>query len=222
MPDLLPDPPFATARLRQRPFDLRRQGGQSLVEFTLVLPIVFLLLIGTADLGRAFIAGVDLETAARDAAEKGGQEYLANPPAALNTSPPGGNASYYGQLDAKVASAACSESAELPNTDIDTSDQTCKTWPVIRVCIHDGVDPQCGQPITGFASAIPSECSAMNAPWSNSRNGSPERWVEVRVCYKFTAILHTAFFQLGDIYLERNRQFIVPCYFALGSAAPCG
>jgi hypothetical protein len=210
------------AQTRQRRSDRRRQSGQALVEFVLVVPILFLLLIGVADLGRVFIAGVDLETAARDAAEKGGQEYLANPPAPLSTAAPGGNGSYYGQLDAKVASAACSESAELPNTDIDTFDETCKTWPVIRVCVHDGADPQCGAPITGFASAIPPECTDMNAAWSNSQNGSTERWVEVRLCYKFTAILHTAFFPLGDIYLERNRQFIVPCYFGLGSAAPCG
>jgi hypothetical protein len=105
---------------------------------------------------------------------------------------------------------------------MDTATQRCATWPVVRVCVHDGVDPQCGQPISGFANAIPPECSAMNATWDPSQNGSTERWVEVRVCYKFTAILHTAFFQLGDIYLERNRQFIVPCYFQLGTAAPCG
>jgi hypothetical protein len=207
-----------------------RHRGQSLVEFTLIVPIVFLLFIGVADLGRVFIAGVVLETAARDAAEKGAQEYVANPPGGvpLSTSAPSGNGAYYGSLDAKVATAACSESAELPNTDLVTSDQTCKTWPVIRVCVHDGADPQCGQPITGFASAIPAQCSDMNAAWSNSQDGSPtdslgrhERWVEVRLCYKFTSIIHTDLFHLGDIYLERRRQFVIPCYFQLG-ADPCG
>jgi hypothetical protein len=199
-----------------------RQRGQSVLEFALIVPILFVILIGVADLGRVFIAGVDLETAARDAAEKGGQEYVANPPGPLSTTAPGGNGSYYGALDAKVASAACSESAELPNTDINTANQTCATWPVVRVCVHDGADVQCGQPINGFVSVIPPECSDMNSAWSNSQNGSTERWVEVRLCYKYTAILHTDFFHLGDIYLERRRQFVIPCYFTLGSAAPCG
>jgi hypothetical protein len=194
--------------------------GQSLVEFALVLPIMFALLIGVADLGRVFDAGVVIETAARDAAEKGAQEYVANPPGPLNA-PAVGTGSYYGALDKEVARAACSETAELPNTDINTTDQTCSTWPVIRVCVHDGNDPQCGQPITGFASAIPGQCADMNAAWSNSQNGSSERWVEVRLCYKFTSIVNGAVLNLGDIYLERRRQFVIPCYFQLG-AEPCG
>jgi hypothetical protein len=188
------------------------------------VPIVFLLLVGVADLGRVFIAGVVLETAARDAAEKGAQEYVASPPggAPLNAPAPPGSGAYYGTLDATVAATACSESIELPNTDVDPSDKKCKTWPVIRVCVHDGQDPQCGQPISGFANPIPTECQDMSTAWSNSQSGSLERWVEVRVCYKFTSILTSDLFHLGDIYLERRRQFVIPCYFQLGSAAPCG
>jgi hypothetical protein len=206
---------------RRRP--RTKHHGQSLVEFALVVPILLLLFIGVADLGRVFAAGITIETAARDAAEKGAQEYVANPPGGLplSTAPPSGNGSYYGALDALVAKAACSESAELPNADVDPSDQTCKTWPVIRVCVHDSVDVQCGQPITGFASAIPPSCADMNALWSNSQEGSSERWVEVRLCYKFTTILNTSILNLGDIYLERRRQFVIPCYFQLG-ASPCG
>ena len=198
--------------------------GQSLVEFALVVPIVFLLLVGIADLGRVFIAGVVLETAARDAAEKGAQEYVANPPggAPLNAPAPPGSGAYYGPFDDKVAATACLESAELPNTDVDSTDKKCKTWPIIRICVHDGQDVQCGQPISGYANAIPAECADMSSAWSNSQNGSAERWVEVRLCYRFTSILSTDLFHLGDIYLERRRQFIIPCYFQLGSAAPCG
>lgn len=209
------------SRFATRPRRAASRSGQSLVEFVLVLPIAFLLLIGVADLGRVFAAGVVLETAARDSAETGSQQYVATPPGPLGTAAPTGNGAYYGALDAQIAQAACTESAELPNTDMDPSDHTCKTWPVIRACVHDGVDTQCGQPITGFASAIPPQCTDMNAPWSNSQGGSTERWVEVRLCYKFTTILQTSLIQFGDIYLERRRQFVVPCYFQLGSS-PCG
>lgn len=197
-----------------------RVVGQSLVEFALVLPMLLVLLVGIADLGRAFAAGLVIESAARDAAEKGAQQYVAEPPGPLNL-PSTGNGAYYGSFGAMVAKAACSESAELPNADVNTANQTCSTWPVIRVCVHDAVDPQCGLPITGFASAIPAQCADMNAAWSNSQNGSSERWVEVRVCYKFTSIVNGAILNLGDIYLERRRMFVIPCYFQLG-ADPCG
>jgi hypothetical protein len=192
-----------------------------MVEFALVLPILLVLLVGLTDLGRVFAAGLVVESAARNAAEKGAQQYVAQAPGPLNAPAPNGNGAYYAAIDSVVAKAACSESAELPNTDIDASDQTCKNWPVIRVCIHDGVDPQCGLPISGFAAGIPSQCADMNASWSNSQNGSSERWVEVRVCYRFTSIVNGAILNLGDVYLERRRQFVIPCYFQLG-AEPCG
>jgi hypothetical protein len=197
--------------------------GQSLVEFTLVVPIVFLLLVAVSDLGRVFAAGIVIESAARDAAEKGAQEYVASPPGGLPLGQPAppGNAPYYAALDVAAARAACSESAELPNADVNAADQTCATWPVIRVCVHDSVDPHCGDAITGFTGAIPAECSEINGAWTNSQGGSSERWVEVRICYKFTSIMHTDLFNLGDIYLQRTRNFVIPCYFQLG-ADPCG
>jgi hypothetical protein len=213
--------PGTLSHFAARPRRPVSRSGQSLVEFVLVLPVAFLLLIGVADLGRVFAAGVVLETASRDAAETGSQQYVATPPGPLGTAAPTGNGAYYAALDSLIAQAACTESAELPNTDLDSTDHTCKTWPVIRVCVHDGVDPQCGLPINGFASAIPAQCADMNASWSNSQNSSSERWVEVRICYKFTTILQTSLIQFGDIYLERRRQFVIPCYFQLG-ASPCG
>jgi hypothetical protein len=191
------------------------------VEFALVLPIILVLIVGVADLGRVFAVGVVLETAARDAAEKGAQEYIANPPGPLNLAAPSGNSAYYGALDLQMAKAVCSESSDLPNTDINVGTQTCATWPVVRACVHDGVDPQCGQPITGFPAAIPAQCNDMNAAWTTSQGGSSERWVEVRVCYRFTSIVNGAVLNIGEIYLERRRQFVIPCYFQLG-ASPCG
>ena len=46
--------------------------GQSLVEFALVLPMLLVLLLGVADFGRVFAAGITIEAAARNAAEVGG------------------------------------------------------------------------------------------------------------------------------------------------------
>ncbi len=196
-----------------------------MAEFALTVPILLILFIGVADFGRIFATGVALEAAARDAAEVGAQQYIADAsqpgpgPGPLNAASTGTSA-YYAALDAKTAKVACAESGQLPNADL-ASDETCATWPVIRVCVHDGVDPMCGQPVSGFSGAMPAECAGMQAAWSNSQNGSVERWVEVRVCYKFTSLLRVPLLSFGDYYLERNRQFVIPCYFVLG-AAPCG
>lgn len=46
----------------------KRIGGQGLVEFALILPVVLLLVIGALDIGRAFYVKVVLENSAREGA----------------------------------------------------------------------------------------------------------------------------------------------------------
>ena len=46
----------------------RRQRGQSLAEFALLLPLLLTILFGTIDIGRAFYTYVSLTNAAREAA----------------------------------------------------------------------------------------------------------------------------------------------------------
>jgi hypothetical protein len=44
----------------------------------------------------------------------------------------------------------------------------------------------------------------------------------VRVCYRFTPILaNLPLLSFADIWLQRERAFTIPCYFALGTAE-CG
>ncbi|HSO93938.1 MAG TPA: TadE/TadG family type IV pilus assembly protein, partial [Candidatus Dormibacteraeota bacterium] len=47
---------------------LRRRGGQSMVEFAILAPIFFLLLLGTIDLGRAVYTYNAISEAAREGA----------------------------------------------------------------------------------------------------------------------------------------------------------
>lgn len=205
-----------------------RAGGQSLVEFTLVIPILVILFVGIADFGRIFNAGVVAEAATRDAAEHGAQAYLADPPGNPSDPPPTrfsvpapipGDSSYYEAIHLETARVACAETRSLPNNDFDTASGNCPTWPAIGVCVHDGSDPSCGVAPAGFAT-YPSACAELNRGWSNAIPASGERTVEVRVCYKFTSLLRLPLFSLGDFYLQRTRVFTIPCYFVTGYG-PC-
>ncbi|HSH79425.1 MAG TPA: TadE family protein [Herpetosiphonaceae bacterium] len=48
----------------------RGQGGQNLVEFALMLPVLVIILLGVLDLGRSFYTYISLTNAAREAARE--------------------------------------------------------------------------------------------------------------------------------------------------------
>ena len=58
----------------------RRQRGQSLAEFALITPVLLMLVVTVADFGRVFATSVEVEAAARDAAEFAANDYVSNPP----------------------------------------------------------------------------------------------------------------------------------------------
>jgi hypothetical protein len=223
----------------------RSERGQGLVEFALVLPLLMILLLGVADFGRIFSAGITLEAAARDAAEATAIERLHNPPDPLNP----GDVTYYQRLHVLAAKTVCDETSRLPNAtpQLAKSDPPvpaltpgeCPDFtglatgvfhpgsPVIRVCVHDGADPICGQAIPGYRPTIPADCPKVQAMGtSNASPGEPVSYlVEVRICYLFTTLfdLHlnlpmNAGLNLGDIWLERSRAFVIDCPQAVLSA----
>lgn len=204
----------------------RVERGQSLVEFALVLPMLLVLLLGIADFGRIFQAGIVTETAARNGAETAALERLrAKPPtdSALRNA-------YYDNLHLVAARAACREARVLANTTFDAATGTCGSMPLVRACVHDGVDPTCGNPIPGFSAAVPAGCADLDgstAPWDPASAGdTASHAVEVRVCYQFTTLfnLHVSLpmnagLNLGDIWIERTRYFVLDC--PPGSVATC-
>lgn len=193
--------------------------GQSLVEFALVLPMLLVLLLGIADFGRVFAAGIALEAAARDAAEVGALERLRNPP----PSDPALHDEYYRDLHRTIAVTACEEMSALPMPDDHRAGSDCQSLTAIRVCVHDGTDPRCGIPIAGMADAVPSSCDALSAmaapPWTSTSGGAvASHSVEVIVCYQFSTLFNldvalplNAGLSLGDLFLERTRSFVVDC-----------
>jgi hypothetical protein len=211
--------------------------GQSLVEFALVLPMLLVLLLGIADFGRVFSAGITVEAAARNGAEADAQEYVQ-----MARNRPGGmlTTDDYDHLHDVAIEKVCQESALLPNAV--SSGGTCTmpapmancsvgpcTMPAVAVCVHDGSgDPgTCGEETAG----VPAECTGLNG-WDPLREGatplgSPALpYVEVRVCYRFTTLVNLTnlnlpfgwSLSLGEIYLQKDRNFTVACYTSDTSA----
>lgn len=199
-----------------------------MVEFVLVVPILLILVIALGDFGRIFATGVIIESAARNAAEAAANEYLANPPGSaesppvlLNAPAPTGKPAYYGPLHQIAAKAVCVETQELPNSKFDPASRTCAGMPFVMVCIHDSQDTHCGG--DAFGASPPAQCDEMGTPPSNAHGGlNSPRWAEVRICYKFTAILELPLIAFGDFWIQRTRNFAIPCYFATGDASECG
>lgn len=193
----------------------RSWRGQSLVEFALVLPLLMILLLGVADFGRIFSAGITIEAATRNAAEAGAIERLRNPPSSDSTTWD----AYYDALHENIARVACSESRLLPNATFVEASRTCPSMPIIRACVHDGRDTRCGEPITGFGGSVPASCSHISDAWVNTSGGADgSHFVEVRVCYRFTTLfnLHlslpfSAGINLGDVWLQKDRIFVIDC-----------
>ncbi len=201
------------------PISLR---GQSLVELALVLPMLIVLLLGIADFGRVFAAGITIEAAARDAAEAAALERLRGDPPSTP-----GDAAFYERLHGIAARTACAEARPLPNTTYVADDpstttvdeEACPGMPVVAVCVQDGLDPSCGALASGFAGTPPSQCTDLSRPWDASSGGAiGSHSVEVRLCYRFTTLMNIdvglpfgAGLTLGDVYLQKARTFVVDC-----------
>lgn len=197
----------------------RKASGQSLVEFVFVVPILLIILLTVADFARYFATGITAESAARNAAEIVAQEYLRNPPGPLTApAPQPGNATYYDALHVLAASTVCGAMGALPDTG---GSGTCPSIPVV-VCIHDGADPQC--PTEVHNNAVDPACAATTTPPpTNVQTGGSEasRYVEVRLCYRFSTIFSFSGVPLlstilpflhGDFYILRSRTFTVADY----------
>lgn len=179
--------------------------------------MLLVLLLGIADFGRVFQAGITVEATARNAAEAAAQEYVQ-----MVRNEPDGilELADYQRLHTVALDAVCSEAETLPNQAV--SGGSC-SMPAAAVCVHDGNDMAgCGTE----AGASPAECSSMDEAWSDANNGAAPSgapampYVEVRVCYRFTTLFNLTDLELpfgwslslGEVWLQKVRQFTVACY----------
>ena len=87
--------------------------GQSLVEFTLVFPIMLLLLLTVGDFGRVFASGITLESAARAAAETAAGDYLVELRLMPLSTPPL-TAAGYDRVHRAAWQSICAEASRQP------------------------------------------------------------------------------------------------------------
>jgi hypothetical protein len=191
--------------------DRRDPRGQSLVEFALVLPMLLVLLLGIADFGRVFSAGITMEALSRNAAEAAAQEYLQLRRATPGVEPP---TTAYDAVLARAATVACDEAKILPNHA--GAGTTC-SMPVVAACVHDEWGDHCG----GASATPPSECSELTAaPTALPSQPGGLPYVQVKTCYRFTTLISLSNLSLpfgwsltlGDIWLQRDRSFSVADY----------
>jgi hypothetical protein len=189
--------------------------------------MLLVLLLGIADFGRVFAAGIVLEAAARNAAEAAAQEYLQ-----LARNAPTIEVDDYARIHEVALEEVCREAERLP-AELDADDDGICEMPVAAVCIHDipadpadlspppfGGDPACG----GEAGAAPQPgCSGfVGEAWDPTKVGGSDAlaYVEVRVCYRFTTLINLSNLDLpfgwgisvGEIWLQRDRSFTVADY----------
>lgn len=187
----------------------------------MILPIILILLLAVADFGRIFAAGITLESAARTAAETAALEYFREVTA---VAPNPIDAAAYGRVHQHAWSSVCDEASALPNATPGSGGQ-CDGLATV-VCVHDGADPNCSD-LYNSSGAPPAGCPALalGARPSNSQAAQAgltetSKWVEVRVCYRFTAVLGvqlpfvggTMTALAGEFPLERIRSFTVADY----------
>jgi len=192
----------------------RLSRGQSFVEFALVLPLLLVLLLGIADFGRVFYAGIVVESAARNAAEAAAQEYLQ-----LRRSGTLPSSAELDRLADEAIAAVCEESERLPDRQM--SGSTC-LLPYTAVCIHDApaelvnYGTGCGD----GASGAPADCTNLHGPWPSLWSAGMLPSVEVRVCYRFATLVNLSGMELpfgngldlGAVWLQRDRVFTVADY----------
>jgi len=182
-------------------------AGQSIVEFGLILPLLLVILLGVADLGRVFQSAITLEAAARNSAEAAAQEYLQIDQTTLS---PGLDAAGYSDLHTRALDVACREAERLPDRVL--SGTQC-TMPIIAVCVHDVPPASLGDQDCGAeAAGAPSECTEMAASWSVVNSSPDLPYAEVRMCYRFDLLLTLPLGDWGSIWLQKSNVFTIANY----------
>ena len=180
--------------------------GQALVEFALIIPLLFLVLIGTADMARGFYLKVEIAGAARAGVRSGvggsghdlGSAIRNEPNSAIVNSTAvwasTGPAATYAQCDQGSAFQNCGDPNGCSTTLTDWSGGRIGCFS-IRACAAQAQ----GGSQTG---SLYSNCQ----PWGSRPTPGSGDALQVRVVYKFTPSMPAAgaFGQNGSLYLTSD------------------
>jgi hypothetical protein len=184
-----------------------------MAEFALVAPVLLFVLLTVGDFARYFATSIALESMARTAAEVGAQEYVHELA--------GGGSIDYALVHQTAWQSVCDEGRDLPNAQPGAPGAQCGAIPTL-VCVHDAIDGTC--PSTYNSSgAVPASCGQMQAGAAptTALDSQGHKYVEVRVCYRFSTFFGSIFLPFlggalnplsGDFYIERTREFTVADY----------
>lgn len=130
----------------------RRSPGQSLAEFALMLPFLMFLLLGALDFGRVFLGWVELNNAARVAAN-----FAAENPNAWTNGDAAAQAEYNREITADAGAINCSLPAPLPAPSFPSGNDVGSPAQVTLQCEFSLITPLMGNlvgnPLTVTASA---------------------------------------------------------------------
>lgn len=130
----------------------RRSAGQSTVEFALLVPVMFLLVLAIADFGRLYTSAVAVEAAAREAADFGSfnaSNWTSSPS-------PGNYATTVAEMERRACTAAAGSHLEGYKTTDPVNNATCTNPTFACTLERNGASADClGS--AGFTNGV--DCS---------------------------------------------------------------
>jgi Flp pilus assembly protein TadG len=163
--------PLAASRAAARP----RRAGQSVVEFAIVVPVLFFIVIAVADFGRLYTAAVAIESAAREAADYGAfdaDHWSSTTPANITNT--------LAEMEKRACTAAAGSHLEGY---VGASDNTTCTNPRFSCTLEwGGASEACG---TSAGMVAGNDCSAL----ATQPKAVDACTVHVRLDYDFRVIL---------------------------------
>lgn len=178
----------------------RPNAGQSIAEFAIILPVILLLLIGIADLGRLYTSVVAVESAAREAADFGAFDADYWDPANIST---------FTLPDMEKRACTAAMGSHLQDYESPVSDGSTCTNPAMTCFLErNGASTECDSS-GGFTNGV--EC------WNSGTE--PPCTVHVRMDYQFHLILAIPPFP-STIAITRDSYFRISDLEPLPSPTP--